>query len=64
MESFTIARLLFLNVVSLVNIALWTLLVIVMWRMMKATRSISDTLKFILDEMSRRNELMERSDDR
>ncbi|HUW57722.1 MAG TPA: hypothetical protein VMZ92_13870 [Planctomycetota bacterium] len=61
---FTVARILFLNVVSLINITLWTLLVIVMWRLMKATRTMSDTLKFILDEMSRRNELMGRSDDR
>ena len=61
---FTVARILFLNVVSLINITLWTLLVVVMWRMMKATRTMSDTLKFILDEMSRRNELMGRSDDR
>ncbi len=54
----------YFSIASLINIVLWIVLVVVMWRMMRTTRTISDTLKFMLDEMSRRNELTERSKDR
>ena len=53
----------YFTITSLINIVLWILLVLGMWRMMRTTQTISDTLRFMLDEMSRRNEL-ERSRDR
>ena len=54
----------YFSIASLINIVLWIILVIILWRMMRTMRSISDTLRFMLDEMSRRNELTERSKDR
>ena len=53
----------YFTITGLINIVLWVLLVVGMWRMMRTTQTISDTLRFMLDEMSRRNEL-ERSRDR
>ncbi|KPJ57694.1 MAG: hypothetical protein AMS16_00960 [Planctomycetes bacterium DG_58] len=52
------------SMLGIVNVVLWILLVIILWRMTRTTRTISDTLRFMLDEMSRRNELTERSKDR
>ena len=42
----------------------WIVLLVAIWRAMKAHESIATSARFMLDEMSTRNERMARSDDR